>query len=110
MPATPAPDDPPGAAPPSRLTIALRSLGRVMRNRDIRALELSWTAGVAVDWSLLVVALVVAYQAGGAVGVGLVSLTRMLPATVVNVLVDATRARRPERVLVGVNLIRGAAA
>ena len=115
MPPSPAPsatttDEPPPAPAPSRLSVALRSLTRVMRNRDIRALELSWTVGVAVDWAILVVALVVAYDAGGAVAVGLVSLTRMLPATVVNILVDATRARRPERVLVAVNLIRGAAA
>jgi MFS family permease len=107
---TATPDDPPRTEAPSRLSIAARSLVRVMRNRDIRALELSWTVGVAVDWAILVVALVVAYDAGGAVAVGLVSLTRMLPAMVVNTVVDATRAGRPERVLVAVNLIRGASA
>ena len=102
--------DPSATARSSRIAIALRSLGRVLRNADIRALELSWTVGVAVDWAILVVALVVAYDAGGAVAVGLVSLTRMLPATVVNILVDTTRARRPERVLVAVNLVRAAGA
>ena len=66
--------------------------------------------GVGVDWAILVVALVVAYDAGGAVAVGLVSLFRMLPAMVVNILVDATRAQRPERVLVAVNLLRAAGA
>ena len=85
--------DPSATARSSRIAIALRSLGHVLRNADIRALELSWTVGVAVDWAILVVALVVAYDAGGAVAVGLVSLTRMLPATVVNILVDGTRAR-----------------
>ena len=42
--------------------------------------------------------------------VGLVSLTRMLPATVVNLVVDPGRFRRPERALVGVNLMRAAGA
>ena len=109
-PASTGPDDPPATAQPSRIAIAVRSLSRVLRNPDIRALELSWTVGVGVDWAILVVALVVAYDAGGAVAVGLVSLFRMLPAMVVNILVDATRAPRPERVLVAVNLLRAAGA
>jgi predicted MFS family arabinose efflux permease len=92
------------------LAIAARSLLGVLRNRDIRSLELGWTLGVAADWALLVVALLVAYDAGGAVLVGLVSLTRMIPATVVNLLVDTSRFSRPERALVGVNLVRAAGA
>src|SRR5829696_1431669 len=75
------------ASPPeSAIGAAVRSLLRVVRNPDIRALELSWTVGVGVDWAILVVALVVAYDAGGAVAVGLVSLFRMLPAMAVNLL------------------------
>ena len=109
-PSTLEPDDPPATAQPSRIAIAARSLARVLRNPDIRALELSWTVGVGVDWAILVVALVVAYDAGGAVAVGLVSLFRMLPAMLVNIVVDATRAPRPERVLVAVNLLRAAGA
>src|SRR3954454_1932619 len=101
-----------GSPRTSRVRTAVASLAAVLRNRDIRALELSWTIGVGVDWAILVVALVVAYEAGGAVAVGLVSLTRMLPATVVNVLVDSSASRRPERLLVLVHAIRaiGAAA
>ena len=78
-----------GSATP--LGIAARSLLGVLRNRDIRSLELGWTLGVAADWALLVVALLVAYDAGGAVLVGLVSLTRMIPATAVNLVVDTSR-------------------
>src|SRR3954454_3055943 len=101
-----------GSPRTSRVRTAVASLSAVLRNRDIRALELSWTIGVGVDWAILVVALVVAYEAGGAVAVGLVSLTRMLPATVVNILVDSSASRRPERLLVLVHAIRaiGAAA
>ena len=97
-----------GSATP--LGIAARSLLGVLHNRDIRSLELGWTLGVAADWALLVVALLVAYDAGGAVLVGLVSLTRMIPATAVNLVVDTSRFARPERALVGVNLVRAAGA
>ena len=49
---------------------------------------------MAADWAVLVVALLVAYDAGGAVLVGLVSLVRMVPATAVNLVVDTGRFRR----------------
>jgi len=98
------------ARPERRLHAAGRSLVRVLRNPDIRALELSWTIGVGVDWAILIVALVVAYEAGGAVLVALVTLTRLLPATLVTVAVDTGAWRRPERGLVGVHLIRAAGA
>jgi hypothetical protein len=97
-------------SPPSAVRAAARSLASVLRNPDIRALELSWTVGVGVDWALLVVALVVAYDTGGALAVGLVSLTRMLPATAINVLTDTSSLARPERALVVVNLVRAAGA
>ena len=48
-------DRPPRA--PRRSTRAASSLAAVLRNRDIRNLELAWTLGVGVDWALLVVAL-----------------------------------------------------
>ncbi len=99
-----------GGARTAPLAIATRSLVGVLHNRDLRSLELAWTLGVAADWALLVVALLVAYDAGGAVLVGLVSLTRMIPATLVNLFVDTSRFGRPERTLVGVNLIRAAGA
>ena len=95
---------------PSPMRIAARSLASVLRNPAIRSLELSWTIGVGVDWALLVVSLVVAYGAGGAFLVGLVSLIRMLPAMAVNVLVDTSAQERPERSLVVVNLVRAAGA
>jgi hypothetical protein len=101
------PSDPPARTP---LALAGRSLLGVLHNRDIRSLELAWTLGVAADWALLVVALLVAYDEGGAVLVGLVSLTRMIPATIVNVVIDTSAFPRPERALIGVNLVRAAGA
>ena len=89
---------------------ALSSLAGVIRNRDIGSLELAWTLGVAADWVLLVVALLVAYQAGGAVLVGIVGIVRMAPATALNLLFDTGTLARPERALVGSSLVRGAGA
>jgi MFS family permease len=103
------PDAPDGSGP-GAIALAGQSLARVLRNRDIRSLEACWTLGVAADWALLVVALLVAYEAGGAVLVGLVSLTRMIPATIVNLLIDTSAFRRPERALIAANLVRVAGA
>jgi len=89
---------------------AVRSLLRALANRDIRSLELAWTLGVAADWALLVVALLVAYDAGGPALVGLVALTRMIPATLANVFLDPSHLARPERTLVIAHLARGVGA
>jgi MFS family permease len=53
-----------------------------------------------------VVGLLVAYDAAGALGVGILGLVRMLPAMVVALLADPGRRWRPERALVFVNAIR----
>lgn len=98
--------DPRPSAPPRAVT----SLAAVARNPDIRNLELAWSVGIGVDWALLVVALLVAYEAGGPALVGLVALIRMGPAVAVNLAFDTGRLARPERALVGVSLVRGAAA
>jgi MFS family permease len=102
--------DPAVPAPGSPIHAATASLLAVLRNRDIRSLELAWTLGVGADWALLVVALLVAYEAGGPVLVGLVGVTRMVPATIVNLLVDTGSLARPERALVFASLVRGAGA
>src|SRR5207344_1928057 len=48
----------------SPLGASARTLLAVARNRDIRNLELAWTLGIGADWAILVVALLVAYDAG----------------------------------------------
>jgi MFS family permease len=94
----------------SAIRTAAGTLVTVLRNRDIRSLELAWTLGIAADWAVLVVALLVAYDVGGPVLVGFVSLIRMVPATLINLFVDPGRFARAERVLVWVNLARSFAA
>ena len=94
----------------SAIRTAASTLGAVLRNRDIRSLELAWTLGMAADWAVLIVALLVAYDVGGAALVGFVSLIRMVPATLINLFLDPGRFARAERVLVWVNLARSLAA
>ncbi len=97
-------------ASPSDLRFAARSLRAALANPDIRSIEASWTLGVGADWAQLVIALLVAYEAGGPVAAGLVTLARMIPAALVNVLVDIGTLARPERALVGISLVRAISA
>src|SRR4029078_12965389 len=63
--------------------------------------------GIAGDWVLLVALLVVAYQAGGALGVGVLGLVRMLPATVTGTFAGVPAGRFGSgRVLVTANILR----
>jgi hypothetical protein len=92
----------------SSATAALRD---VLRNPSIRRLELSWTAGTAADWAFLVVLLVFAYDAGGALAVGILGAVRTLPAIVTAPFAPTLVERyRGDRVLTGINVVRCAGA
>ncbi len=89
------------------LSAAATSLGEVLENRGIRRIEISWTTGTAADWALLVVLLIVAYDAGGAVAAGLLGAVRVLPAIVVTPFSTPLVERfRGDRVLIWINLVR----
>jgi MFS family permease len=91
------------------LSAAAASLGEVLENRGIRRIEISWAAGTAADWALLVVLLVVAYDAGGAVAAGILGAVRVLPAIVVTPFSTPLVERfRGDRVLIWINLARSA--
>ncbi len=93
------------------IATAVGSIRAAIANPDIRRLEASWTGGIAGDWVLLVALLVIAYDAGGALTVGLLGLVRMLPSTLIAPLAGIPAARfGSARVLVAVNLIRAASA
>lgn len=80
-------------------------------NPEIRRLELAWTGGIAGDWVLMVALLVVTYDVGGALAVGLLSLVRMLPTTLVGPLAGIPTGRfGSTRTLAGANTIRAVAA
>jgi hypothetical protein len=89
---------------------ARRAIVNVLDNRNIRAIQIAWAAGIAADWAFLVAILVVAYEQGGALSVGLVGLVRMVPATVVALFIGVPRRVSHERALVAINLIRACGA
>src|SRR5919108_5367557 len=60
-----------------------RSFATVFRNRNLRRLELAWGISFTGEWAFVVALAVYAYDAGGALGVGLVGLIRMLPAAAI---------------------------
>lgn len=85
--------------PGARLGRSLGALTAVGRNVDIARLEVGWTTSVAADWTYTVAVLVAAYQAGGAVAVGVVGFARMVVATVTAPLVSGLVGHVDPRVL-----------
>ena len=65
---------------PERL---LSPLAAALRNADVRRVELAWGAAIAAEWAHFVALGVFAYDAGGAAGVGVAGLVRLLPAAIV---------------------------
>ena len=66
-----------------RIVWALSSISGVLRNVQLRRVELSWGASVAAEWANFVALGVFAYDVGGTLGVGLAGLVRLLPAALV---------------------------
>ena len=89
------------------LSQAVRSLRHVLGNPAIRQIELAWVAATAADWAFLVAMLVVAYDAGGVLAVGLLGAVRMVPATLTAPLAPTFVERfRGDRALIVINLTR----
>jgi MFS family permease len=90
----------------SRAAQAAAALGAVMRNRELRLVELAWGASIVSEWAHFVALGVFAYGAGGTTAVGIAGLARMLPAAVVAPLASSLGDRfRRERVLVAAALV-----
>lgn len=82
-----------------------------MADPGIRRIQFAWSAGVVADWAYLVAMFVVAYRAGGAVGVGVLGVVRMLPAILAGPLAATSIRRvRGTRALLLVHALRAAAA
>jgi MFS family permease len=79
----------------------------VVRNENLRRLELAWTASIVGHWAYLVAVSVYAYDVGGEAAVGLIFLLRLVPAALIAPFAGllADRYRR-ERVLLGSLLAR----
>ena len=90
----------------SRPSQAAAALAAVMRNRELRLVELAWGASIVAEWAHFVALGVFAYDAGGTTAVGIAGLARMLPAAVVAPLASSLGDRyRRERVLVATALV-----
>jgi MFS family permease len=78
-----------------------------MRNPSIRRIELGWAIGTAADWAFLVILLVFAYDAGGALAVGVLGAVRTVPAMVAAPFASTLVHRyRGDRVLTAINIVR----
>jgi MFS family permease len=94
----------------NRAVHALAGLVAVLRNENLRRLELAWGAAITAEWAHFVALGVFAYDAGGTVAVGIAGLVRMLPAALIAPFAAALGDRfRRERFLVAIALIGAAA-
>jgi hypothetical protein len=84
---------------------ALASIGSVLRNEQLRRVELAWGASVAAEWANFVALGVFAYDIGGTLGVGVAGLVRLLPAALVAPFAALVGDRfRRERFLVAISV------
>lgn len=94
---------------PDRLArrTAFASLRDALVNRSIRRIEIAWATGMAAEWAFLVILLVVAYDSGGALAVGVLGAVRVVPvifaAPFATLLVERFRG---DRVLTAINAAR----
>jgi hypothetical protein len=93
------------------LDVAIGALRTAVAEPSIRRLTIAWFAVMAGKWALLVVTLVIAYELGGPVAVGVLGLLRYLTPAVIAPLAGLPAARWPlESVLRVTNLVRTIAA
>jgi MFS family permease len=58
----------------------MSSVGGVLRNAQLRRVELAWGASIVAEWANFVALGVFAYHVGGPIAVGIAGLVRLLPA------------------------------
>ena len=81
-------------------------LGAVVRNENLRRVQLAWGAAITAEWAHFVALGVFAYDAGGAVAVGVAGLVRMLPAALIAPFASSLGDRfRRERFLLAILLV-----
>ena len=84
--------------------------GEVLRNANLRRLQLAWGGAITAEWAHFVALGVFAYETGGALGVGLVGFVRLLPAALLAPFAASLGDRLPrERLLLGAALVGAAA-
>jgi hypothetical protein len=87
------------------------SVRAVLTNPGLRRIVGGWSAGIAGDNALLVAILIVAFQQGGPLAVGVYGVVRIAPSIIIGPLVAGPASRYPPtRLLLTVQLIRTIAA
>jgi MFS family permease len=91
----------------SRIAESAGAFRDVVRNVDLRRLELAWAASIVGHWAYLIAVSVYAFEVGGEAAVGLILLLRLVPAALLAPFTGllADRYRR-ELVLLGSLLAR----
>jgi MFS family permease len=89
---------------------AVGALATVFRDRDLRRLELAWTASISGEFAYAVALAVYAYDQGGATAVGIAGLVRLVPSAIAAPFVAGLADRFPRRrVMLAGHLFRGGA-
>ncbi|HEY5700172.1 MAG TPA: MFS transporter [Acidimicrobiales bacterium] len=90
-----------------RLGASLGAARAVFARPQLRRAELAFAAALTGEWAVTVALAVVAFDDGGAAGVGLVALIRMVPSAVGTPVITAYSDRtRRERALATVSILR----
>src|SRR5512132_2085771 len=91
-----------------RFAEPLRLLRRVLRNADVRRLELAWAASNLASRASAIAVAVYAYESGGVAAVGVVAFIRLAAAAAAAPWLSLLADRRPRRVvMIGSELVRG---
>ncbi|MFL5980577.1 MAG: MFS transporter [Gaiellaceae bacterium] len=97
------------AALANRLRGARRDFGDVVRNPDLRRLQLAWAFSIVATWAYSVGVVVFAYAEGGAAAVGIVGLLRWVAAGVISPFAALLADRYDRRhVMIASDLLRAA--
>ena len=87
------------------------SLRAALTNPGLRQIVSGWSAGIAGDNALLVAILIIAFQQGGPIAVGIYGVVRIAPSIIIGPLIAGPASRNPPtRLLLAVQLIRTIAA
>jgi MFS family permease len=91
----------------AQLDEAGQAFSAVLRNANLRRVQLSWAGTVCAYWIFIVALGLYAYERGGAAAVGLVALLRVLPSVVAAPFGAVLGDRFPrERIVVAINVGR----